>query len=299
MLGAATGEGNLAVLLGSTTGTRRHRRRERAGLGRLRADGDGGTGQTPTTTPSGPACRWATPSRRSGSSRPVSSCSTGVWWWGSRTSAAPGSPVPRRRPRVAAAWAWTSHVDVVPRREPAMAPFEVMTSESQERMLAIVTPADRDAVEEVCRRWEVRATVIGTVTGRRAPAHPRRRRRRCWPTSPPPRSPTTPRSTTAPGRLPPISTARRRDDPGRGAGRARRPRTSLGADVLAPARRRVVGLPPVRPPALPQHRRRARRGRRRAAPGRAGPAAQPSGASPSPPTPTRGGAPSTPAGARP
>jgi phosphoribosylformylglycinamidine synthase subunit PurL len=57
------------------------------------------------------------------------------------------------------------HVDVVPRREPAMEPFEVMTSESQERMLAIVTPADRAAVVEVCRRWEVRATVIGTVTG--------------------------------------------------------------------------------------------------------------------------------------
>ena len=57
------------------------------------------------------------------------------------------------------------HVDAVPRREPAMAPFEVMTSESQERMLAIVTPGDRAAVEEVCLRWEVRATVIGTVTG--------------------------------------------------------------------------------------------------------------------------------------
>ncbi len=45
-----------------------------------------------------------------------------------------------------------------------MEPFEVMTSESQERMLAIVTPADRAAVEEVCARWEVRATVIGVVT---------------------------------------------------------------------------------------------------------------------------------------
>jgi phosphoribosylformylglycinamidine synthase len=42
--------------------------------------------------------------------------------------------------------------------------FEILTSESQERMLAIVTPADRAEVEEVCRRWEVRATVIGTVT---------------------------------------------------------------------------------------------------------------------------------------
>jgi phosphoribosylformylglycinamidine synthase len=58
-------------------------------------------------------------------------------------------------------------VAAVPRREPGMAPFEVMTSESQERMLAIVTPADLEAVTEVCRRWEVRATVVGTV---RAPA---------------------------------------------------------------------------------------------------------------------------------
>jgi len=45
-----------------------------------------------------------------------------------------------------------------------MEPFEVMTSESQERMLAIVVPTDRDAVEEVCRRWEVRASVVGIVT---------------------------------------------------------------------------------------------------------------------------------------
>ena len=45
-----------------------------------------------------------------------------------------------------------------------MEPWEVMTSESQERMLAIVTPESWPAVEEVCRRWEVRATVIGRVT---------------------------------------------------------------------------------------------------------------------------------------
>src|SRR5438477_9352835 len=51
----------------------------------------------------------------------------------------------------------------VPRREPGMEPFEVMTSESQERMLAIVRPGDLDAVTELCRRWEVRATVVGRV----------------------------------------------------------------------------------------------------------------------------------------
>jgi phosphoribosylformylglycinamidine synthase II len=55
-------------------------------------------------------------------------------------------------------------VTAVPRREPGMEAWEVMTSESQERMLAIVTPEDLDRVVEVCGRWEVRATVIGRVT---------------------------------------------------------------------------------------------------------------------------------------
>src|SRR5580692_3728437 len=55
-------------------------------------------------------------------------------------------------------------VSAVPRREQGMAPFEVMTSESQERMLAIVTPQDLDRVHEVCRRWEVRSAVVGRVT---------------------------------------------------------------------------------------------------------------------------------------
>ena len=44
-----------------------------------------------------------------------------------------------------------------------MEPFEVMTSESQERMLAIVEPSNLDAVLEIARRWEIRATVIGEV----------------------------------------------------------------------------------------------------------------------------------------
>jgi phosphoribosylformylglycinamidine synthase subunit PurL len=55
-------------------------------------------------------------------------------------------------------------VTAVPRRQPAMEPFEVLTSESQERMLAVVTPEHRAEVEAVCRRFEVAATVIGTVT---------------------------------------------------------------------------------------------------------------------------------------
>jgi phosphoribosylformylglycinamidine synthase subunit PurL len=52
----------------------------------------------------------------------------------------------------------------VPRREEGMAPFEVMISESQERMLAVVEPGRLDEVLEVCRRWGLPAAVVGEVT---------------------------------------------------------------------------------------------------------------------------------------
>src|SRR6516162_10507725 len=55
-------------------------------------------------------------------------------------------------------------VSAVPRREDGMEPWEVMTSESQERMLAIVTPEAWPAVAAICAKWEVRASVIGSVT---------------------------------------------------------------------------------------------------------------------------------------
>jgi len=52
----------------------------------------------------------------------------------------------------------------VARREPGMNAVELMTSESQERMLAIVEPARLDAVLDLARKWEIRATVVGRVT---------------------------------------------------------------------------------------------------------------------------------------
>jgi phosphoribosylformylglycinamidine synthase len=52
----------------------------------------------------------------------------------------------------------------VPRREPGMNPVEVLTSESQERMLAIVEPDHLDEVMALCERWEIRAAVVGRVT---------------------------------------------------------------------------------------------------------------------------------------
>jgi phosphoribosylformylglycinamidine synthase II len=55
-------------------------------------------------------------------------------------------------------------VAAVPLREADMQPFEVMVSESQERMLCVVEPANADAVIELCAKWEVNGSAIGTVT---------------------------------------------------------------------------------------------------------------------------------------
>jgi phosphoribosylformylglycinamidine synthase len=54
-------------------------------------------------------------------------------------------------------------VSEVPLRNPDLEPFEVMVSESQERMLAVVAPEQVDAVREVCERWQTGASVIGEV----------------------------------------------------------------------------------------------------------------------------------------
>ncbi len=52
----------------------------------------------------------------------------------------------------------------VPLREAGMQPFEIMVSESQERMLCVVEPHLLDQVTAVCEHWEVQAAVIGEVT---------------------------------------------------------------------------------------------------------------------------------------
>ncbi|MEA2157827.1 MAG: phosphoribosylformylglycinamidine synthase subunit PurL [Solirubrobacteraceae bacterium] len=52
----------------------------------------------------------------------------------------------------------------VPLREAEMEPFEIMVSESQERMLCVVEPERVGRVLDVCERWEVLATPIGCVT---------------------------------------------------------------------------------------------------------------------------------------
>ena len=174
-------------------------------------------------------------------------------------------------------------VDVarVKHREPGMTPVEVMTSESQERMLAIVRPDDLDEVLALCDRWEITASVVGRVTGTGRfrvyqglfdavgvpGANP-----------PPPVGDEAPAlSSDAPllarragGK--PRRRARLRP-PRRAPGRSRRPRARralAGAGDPVPARcrsvrrvarvardaddrRQVVGVAPVRPSAVPQH----------------------------------------------
>ena len=56
------------------------------------------------------------------------------------------------------------HLDRVPLREPDLEPWEIIISESQERMVAVVAPDRLEQVREVCGRWELPCTAIGEVT---------------------------------------------------------------------------------------------------------------------------------------
>jgi phosphoribosylformylglycinamidine synthase subunit PurL len=56
-------------------------------------------------------------------------------------------------------------LDAVPLRDASLGPAEILMSESQERMMAIVEPAGLERFLSICARWDVEATVIGEVTG--------------------------------------------------------------------------------------------------------------------------------------
>ena len=55
-------------------------------------------------------------------------------------------------------------LDRVPLRDSTLAPEEILMSESQERMMAVVEPADVDPFLAICAKWDVEAVVIGEVT---------------------------------------------------------------------------------------------------------------------------------------
>ncbi len=55
-------------------------------------------------------------------------------------------------------------LDKAPLREEGMIPYEIMLSESQERMLIIAKSGREDKIKEICDKWEVNRSVFGTIT---------------------------------------------------------------------------------------------------------------------------------------
>ncbi|MBW3649724.1 MAG: phosphoribosylformylglycinamidine synthase subunit PurL [Actinobacteria bacterium] len=157
VLGRASGEGNLAVLVGSSTG--------RDGIGGVSVLASAGFGDAEQEQEKRPSVQVGDPFEEK---RLIEACLelldlglvVGVQDLG-------GAGITCATSETASKGGVGMDVDVrsVPLRQPGMEPFEIMTSESQERMLAIVRPEDLERVIEVCGRWEVRASVIGRVTG--------------------------------------------------------------------------------------------------------------------------------------
>ncbi len=156
VLARASGVGNVAVLLGSSTG--------RDGIGGVSVLASAGFGDAGAEQAKRPSVQVGDPFEEK---RLIEAClelldaglvvgiqdlgGAGLTCAASETAARGGVGM-------------DVHLSEVPRREPDMVPFEVMTSESQERMLAIVSPDALPQVLAVCGRWEVRASVVGTVT---------------------------------------------------------------------------------------------------------------------------------------
>ncbi len=154
VLGAATGVGNLVVLLGSSTG--------RDGIGG--ASVLASAGFTDDDEAKRPSVQVGDPFEEK---RLIEACLAlldarlvvGIQDLGAAGLTGATSETASR-----GGMGMDVDLNAIPQRERGMEPFEVMTSESQERMLAIVEPDGIDDVLAICARWEVTASVIGHVT---------------------------------------------------------------------------------------------------------------------------------------
>ncbi len=156
VLGQATGVGNLAVLLGSSTG--------RDGIGGVSVLASAGFSDDESDAAKRPSVQVGDPFEEK---RLIEACLAlldaglvvGIQDLG-------GAGLTCATSETASRGGMGMDVDVtaIPLREAGMEPFEILTSESQERMLAIVEPDGLDEVLAICARWEVRASVIGRVT---------------------------------------------------------------------------------------------------------------------------------------
>jgi phosphoribosylformylglycinamidine synthase len=156
VLGRASGVGNLAVLFGSTTG--------RDGIGGVSVLASAGFSDDAADAAKRPSVQVGDPFEEK---RLIEACLAmldanlvvGIQDLGGAGLTCATSETASR-----GGVGMDVYVSEVRTREPGMEPFEVMTSESQERMLAIVAPEHLDAVLAICERWEVGAAVVGTVT---------------------------------------------------------------------------------------------------------------------------------------
>lgn len=156
VLGVASGVGNVAVLLGSTTG--------RDGIGGVSVLASAGFSDDEADADKRPSVQVGDPFEEK---RLIEACLqlldeglvVGIQDLGGAGLSCAASETASR-----GGVGMDFDVAAVPRREDGMEPFEVMTSESQERMLAIVEPETVDRVLAICERWDVRATVVGRVT---------------------------------------------------------------------------------------------------------------------------------------
>ena len=156
VLGQASGVGNIAVLLGSATG--------RDGIGGVSVLASAGFGDDETESAKRPSVQVGDPFEEK---RLIEACLAlldaelvvGIQDLGGAGLTCATSETASR-----AGMGMDVDLSAIALREAGMEPFEVLTSESQERMLAIVTPDNLQQVLDICVRWEVRAAAIGVVT---------------------------------------------------------------------------------------------------------------------------------------
>ena len=156
VLGRASGVGNLAVLMGSTTG--------RDGIGGVSVLASAGFGDAAAEEAKRPSVQVGDPFEEK---RLIEACLDlldGKLVVGIQDLGGAGLTCATCETASKGGVGMDVYVSEVPQREAGMEPFEVMTSESQERVLAIVTPEHLDAVLAIAARWEIRASVVGTVT---------------------------------------------------------------------------------------------------------------------------------------
>ena len=157
VLGRASGVGNLAVLLGSSTG--------RDGIGGASVLASAGFSDDGDDASKRPSVQVGDPFEEK---RLIEACLAlldaglvvGIQDLGAAGLSGATSETASR-----GGTGMDFYLSEVPLRESGMEPFEIMTSESQERMLAIVEPQHLDEVLAISARWEVQASVVGTVTG--------------------------------------------------------------------------------------------------------------------------------------